>query len=238
MENSRFTQFGRWEGWFEVAGVRTEVAARTTFGARDRSWGVRPVGEPEAGAPGRLARPGVYWVWTPLCFDDLYVHHGTFQDPDGRPTQLSACLLPRHASEDAVPAGEDPGMREMAEAVHAIRWRKGTRWPESASLRLVSREGEAFELELEPMLRFQMHGIGYQHPQWGHGCWRGELAKAAESWRLDGLDPALPQHVHAHTLCRARMRGAGRERRGHGLLETIAFGPHGPSGLRGILDGA
>ena len=41
-----------------------------------------------------------------------------------------------------------------------------------------------------------------------------------------------------HTLVRARMTGLGREREGVGTLETIAFGPHAPSGLTGILDGA
>jgi hypothetical protein len=88
------------------------------------------------------------------------------------------------------------------------------------------------------MTRFHLHGIGYQHPQWGHGCWRGELATGAESWRIDELDPLAPQHVHCHTICRARLRDAGREREGFGLLETIAFGPHAPSGFRGLLDGA
>jgi hypothetical protein len=34
------------------------------------------------------------------------------------------------------------------------------------------------------------------------------------------------------------MRREGRERQGFGLIETLAFGPHAPSGFRGILDGA
>ena len=238
MDTSRFAQVGGYTGTLEVGGQRYRVSPDRWKGVRDHSWGVRPVGEPEAGAPGRLSRPGVHWVWTPLHFGDLFVHYGTFQDPDGRPTQLSGCLVPRHASPDAIPRGEDPGVREMAEMRHEIRWRKGTRWPEGAALHFVSREGQSWEIELEPMLRFQMHGIGYQHPNWAHGCWRGELVTAAESWRLDELDPLLPQHVHAHTLCRARLRGDGRVREGHGLLETIAFGPHAPSGLRSLLDGA
>ena len=25
----------------------------------------------------------------------------------------------------------------------------------------------------EPMIRFQMLAIGYQHPEWGHGLWKG-----------------------------------------------------------------
>ena len=238
MENSRFTQFGSWEGRFAVGGARTEVRPETTIGTRDRSWGVRPVGEPEAGAPGRLSRPGVHWIWVPLHLEDLCSHYGTFQDPDGRPTQVSACLLPRYDRAESIPRGADPGLREMAEMSHRIRWRKGTRWPEGAELHFASREGASFEISLEPIARFHMHGIGYQHPGWAHGCWRGELATAAESWRIDELDPQQPQNVHAHTICRARMRGDGREREGHGLVETIAFGPHAPSGFRSILDGA
>ena len=46
MDSTRFAQFGHWEGWLSVGGKRIEVAAQQTLGTRDRSWGVRPVGEP------------------------------------------------------------------------------------------------------------------------------------------------------------------------------------------------
>ena len=180
MENSRFTQFGMWEGFLRVNGERIDVRADTTYGTRDRSWGIRPVGEPEAGAPGRLATPGVHWVWAPLQFDDVCTQYGTFQDPDGTPTQVSACIVPRYATPDAVPARED-GHREMLRMSHATRFAPGTRWPEAAELRFETREGEKVEIALEPMApvtRFHMHGIGYQHPEWGHGRWHGELATA------------------------------------------------------------
>ena len=51
MNTSRFTQLGCWAGHFSVNGERTEVRPEVTYGTRDKSWGVRPVGEPEAGAP-------------------------------------------------------------------------------------------------------------------------------------------------------------------------------------------
>jgi hypothetical protein len=239
METSRYTQLGQWQGRFAVAGTRHEVRASSTPGTRDRSWGVRPVGEPEAGAPGLThGEPGVYWVWAPLQFDDVCTQFGSFEDRDGCPTQLSACIVPRYASEDAVPRGGEPGLREMAEVRHRIRWERGTRRPAGAELHFVTREGEKLDFELERIARFQMQGIGYQHPEWGHGFWKGELATGGESWRLDELDPLDYKNVHVHTICRAHMSGPDREREGVGVLETICFGRHAPSGFRGILDGA
>ena len=122
----------------------------------------------------------------------------------------------------------------MADARHAIQWEPGTRRSRSAEFTFTSREGETFEIALEPMIRFQMLGIGYQHPEWGHGLWKGELAMAAEAWKQDEIDPLDYKHIHVHQICRARMG----DRTGVGTLETVVFGAHAPSGFREILDGA
>ena len=52
MDSTRLTQFGTWEGTLDVAGERVDATPARVLGARDRSWGIRPVGEPEGGAPG------------------------------------------------------------------------------------------------------------------------------------------------------------------------------------------
>ena len=44
----RYAQVGTWEGTITVAGRTFEVTPDRWKGARDHSWGVRPVGEPEA----------------------------------------------------------------------------------------------------------------------------------------------------------------------------------------------
>jgi len=44
---SRYAQVGVWEGTITAAGRTFEVTPDRWKGARDRSWGVRPVGEPE-----------------------------------------------------------------------------------------------------------------------------------------------------------------------------------------------
>jgi hypothetical protein len=235
MNNSRFTQLGRWEGWFSVAGERHEVRPEDTLGTRDKSWGVRPVGEPEAGAPGPLtSEPGVYWVWAPIQWDGFCTQFGSFEDRDGQPTQVSAHSVPLHKSAESIPEGEDTGIEEMAVAKHKIHWRKGTRLAERADLQLTTPAGELLSIGLEPLIRFQMLAIGYQHPEWGHGVWKGEEVIGAESWTLADLDLLDYKHIHNHQICRATMG----DQVGVGTLETICFGRHDPSGFEGMLDGA
>jgi hypothetical protein len=235
MDTTRFTQFGVWEGSFTVAGESREVRSATTLGIRDKSWGVRPVGEPEAGAPGLLnSEPGVYWVWCPIFFDDFCTQFGTFEDRDGRPTQVGGAVVPLYSSAEEIPDGEEPGHRDVVAAKHRVRWREGTRLAASAELELTSEDGRTFEIEVEPLIRFHMLGIGYQHPEWGHGFWRGEEAYASESWGLDDMDLLDYKHIHNHQIVRAR---AG-DKVGVGTLETVVFGRHDPSGFKDILDGA
>ena len=236
MNTSRFTQMGRWSGWFSVGGERTELRPDATFGTRDKSWGVRPVGEPEVGAPGRLtSEPGVYWVWSPIAWDDgTTTQFGSFEDHDGRPTQLSAHRLALYDDPAAIPAPEDASVVEMAEASHKVHWKKGTRLPERADFRFTAPDGAVQAFTFEPLIRFHVLAIGYQHPEWGHGVWKGEEAIGGESWRLEEIDPLDYKHIHVHHIGRAN----DGERSGVGTLETLCFGRHEPSGFASILDGA
>jgi hypothetical protein len=234
LETTRFTQFGTWTGGFTVGGRHVALASAGVPGTRDRSWGVRPVGEPAGGAPAAGQERGVYWVWAPVHFDDVCTHFGTFEDRDGRPTQLGAAIVPAYAAPEAVPSGEEPGHREMATARHRIEWERGTRRPHRTRLELVERDGAQHVITLEPITRCQLLGLGYHHPEWGHGVWKGEEATGAESWTLAALDPLDFRHIHLHTICRARMG----DRVGVGTLETLVFGRHAPSGFREFLDGA
>jgi len=235
MDTTRFTQLGRWGGHFAVAGDRRQLSHQEVYATRDRSWGVRPVGEPEAGAPGKLTtEPGVYWVWAPIFFDSFCTQFQTFEDHDGNPTQVGGAMVPLYSSSDQIPPGEDTGCQEVSSARHRIQWRKGTRLAESAVIELVTRAGETRSITLEPMIRFHLLGIGYQHPEWGHAFWKGEEVVASESWELDALDLLDYKHVHTHQICRARMG----DETGIGTLETVVFGRHDPSGFKSILDGA
>ena len=61
MDTQRFTQYGTWEGFFSIKGQRVDVRRTEVLGNRDKSWGMRPVGEYEDGAPSKLTTdPAVY----------------------------------------------------------------------------------------------------------------------------------------------------------------------------------
>jgi hypothetical protein len=233
IDTTRFTQFGAWEGYITVGTTRSEVRPARVLGVRDRSWGIRPVGEREGGAPSR-SEPGIYWIWSVNHFDDLCTHYATFEDHDGKPLQVSGVVLPAYSSADDIPAEGDPGIREMSFAKIQINWEKGTRRSSSARLDFLSPSGERIVQSLEPLFRFHLKGIGYQHPKWGHAIWKGEQVIGGESWKVEELDPLAYENIHIHQICRVRMG----ERTGVGTLEQVVIGSHKPSGFRGMLDGA
>jgi hypothetical protein len=79
-----------------------------------------------------------------------------------------------------------------------------------------------------------MKGIGYTHPEWGHGMWKGELAIAGESWKVDEMDEMGFENQHIQQVMKARCDGE----EGVGVLEQICFGPHLKYGFEGLLDPA
>jgi hypothetical protein len=79
-----------------------------------------------------------------------------------------------------------------------------------------------------------MMGIGYQHPEWKHALWHDELEIGYDSWQLDEVDPEDFGTIHVQTLCRAKMG----DRVGIGVIETLCYGPHEPSGFQDFFDGA
>ena len=88
----------------------------------------------------------------------------------------------------------------------------------AAEITLIEPAGVRSVVELEPVLCFQMKGIGYTHAEWGHGMWKGELAIGGESWRLDQLDPMAFDTQHVQQVMKAR---CGNEE-GIGILEQSA----------------
>jgi hypothetical protein len=226
MDVTRLTQFGAWEGTVGAGGERIAVDAARVLGSRDRSWGVRPVGEPESG-PAPTA-PQFFWLWAPINFDDRCIHFDVNEDADGRRW---------HANGNVVPVGRfaPSDVSYLDDVAHRVRWAPGTRRAQSAELTLGGARTPPIVVALEPILTFQMLGLGYLHPEWGHGMWKGPDAMMGEHWTLADLDPMDPRHLHVQQLCRATTAGA---REGVGVLEQLVIGPHAPSGFTSILDPA
>jgi len=232
MDVTRFTQSGTWSGWVESGGTRIDLDPAVARGTRDRSWGVRPVGEPPGGAPASSASPQIFWLWAPLHFRDRCTYIALFGDADGNFWYQHALIAPVRTGADD-PTVDPGGVAELLRSVEVeIEWEKGTRRSRAASMVLHGFRGSDRTLTFEPIYTFQMCGIGYSHPTWAHGTWHGEAAVGGDSWRLDDVDPMAPNNLHIQQLCRVTLDGEP----GCGILEQIAIGPHHPSGLTGTLD--
>jgi hypothetical protein len=226
MDYTRLTQWGTWEGTVTLpSGATLELDASSTYATRDRSWGVRPVGQQ---APTNLAprEPQLFWLWAPLHFGDRCTHLALFERADGERWVEQALVVP------VLPDTSEP--EHLGRTEVDLRWRPGRREVAGATLVPRRRDGTPLPaIELEPLLTFRMRGIGYLHPRFSHGSNHGELEVAGESIALDDFPPLDPASIHVQTLCRARTA----DEEGMGVLEQLAFGPHEPSGLTGVLDG-
>jgi hypothetical protein len=224
LDATRLTQFGTWSGRLRCDGRELPIAPERVLGARDRSWGIRPVGEPEGGAPA-AALGQFFWLWAPIHFERECILATVAETASGRAWFESGWR---------VQAGRfgEASMEELVRVAHRIRWRGGTRMAAAAELSLAGPQGGALEIALEPLLVFPMRGLGYLGGEWGHGTWKGEDVAGGQVWELGREDPLA--HLHVQQLVRARMGGE----EGLGVLEQLVIGPHQPSGFSELLDPA
>jgi hypothetical protein len=216
IDGCRFCQLGTWAGTILVDGRRIDVRPDRWVGCRDRSWGIRPVGEPEP--PGRWseeAPSGFWWLYSLLRFDDFALIVILQEEPDGTRTLNEAARIwgdGRH---------EQLGWPEVE-----IVYQPGTRHPERALIQF----RRSLQVEIEMLTSVALNvGAGYGgDPEWSHGQWRGRAW--TERAVYDLTDPRLvaraPFGVIDHAA-RARIDAA----EGWGLFEHASIGRHDPSGF-------
>jgi len=192
--------------------------------------GIRPVGERgSTGAP--VADPQFFWLWAPLNFDSFSTHFDVNELYDGRRWHETGFVAPVAGPEGPVPP------EAMRAVDYRIEWQPRTRRAAAFSVELTPWVGETTTVRLEPLFDFHMSGLGYLHPEWGHGNWKGELAVDGERWSLPVDDAVAPHHVHIQSIVRATTSGGLGDHEGVGVLEQLAIGRHDPTGLQGLFDG-
>ena len=227
MDLTRLTQNGRYTGWFERDGKRQSVDG--FVGTRDRSWGVRPIGERDAQPVVPPVAQQFFWIWSPSNFERGSFFFHVNEDEAGDAWNRRSVWARDGATEKDLDETADCGI--------AMEYKSGTRYARRAVVSVNDPNG-AREIVFEPIYEFFMLGLGYGHPKWGHGMEHGELAVEREDVRLADVDPRLPQHLHVQALCNVTYRDpAGTfEAKGRGVLEQLVIGPHAPSGFKQILD--
>ena len=196
---------------------------------------MRGVGEPDPRGAPPAGRRSMFFLWAPLFWDDHISHAVFFDGPDGE-------ALVREGS----PRRSSPTATAMPPATTATETRMVTARPSRSattpapdsrrrrSSTSSTSHGRVRTITFEPLLRFQMKGLGYGHPTWAQGRWQGELTVAGESFDPDELDLLRPENIHVQQVFRVH----DGKRTGIGALEQLVVGPYAPAGFTAATDGA
>jgi len=225
LDAQRFAQLGCWSGHLAIDGQEIAVDPATWIGSRDRSWGIRPVGEAEP--PGRPANPpfeGMWWLYVPMAFDDFAIVLIIQEDPSGF-----------RSLNDCTRIWRDGRVEQLGWPRVKIHYRSGTRIPTGATIDATDVTGTPVRFEIESKLPVPIHvGGGYGgDSDWLHGTWKGP--KFTERRTYDMTDPAVVarsgfgviDHV-GRALC---YDDSSVVHEGWGLFEHGALGRHDPSGF-------
>jgi hypothetical protein len=225
LDAARFAQLGSWSGELRVDGDVLAVDPGTWVGSRDRSWGIRPVGEAEP--PGRNADEpleGFWWLYVPMRFDDWALVVIVQEEPDGFRTL-----------NDATRVLADGRVEQLGWPEIELTYQAGSRIPERATLHLTQRGGKPLTVEVESLGYVALNvGSGYGgDPDWGHGQWRGRgfVEGAVYDLTEPSVSGRIPFGVIDH-VGRATCDGA----EGWGLFEHASMGRHDPTGFTDWFD--
>ncbi|WP_310961580.1 hypothetical protein [Nocardioides terrisoli] len=221
----RFAQLGTWAGSITVGDRRIDVTPAVWHGTRDRSWGIRPVGDADpAGRDADSPLEGFWWLYCPMQFDEFALVVIVQEEPNGFRTL-----------NDAVRIFPDGRVEQLGWPRVELDYVSGSRHPLGARLHLTTADGTALVVEVETVTSVALHlGGGYGgDPEWTHGQWRGVEWSQVSSYDLSDPDTAarLPWGVTDHSA-RAVLRTPGeRDREGRGLFEHASMGRHDPTGF-------
>jgi hypothetical protein len=240
MDVSRYAQVGCYAGTLEVAGQTYEVVPENWKGARDRSWGIRPVGEREPAGIGieeiMQGKHGFYHHWIPLQLDRGMLKVMYEADYDGHVTVEEAAFIPAYSdgnSSGAIQKYGTPeievdylsGTREMAVATTTLSPRSAAS-SESATLA----PNEVLTIRSLPQRTVYLAaGTGYLPTEdWGHGFYKGPLVVEGMSFDMSSQAQRSQYAILNETLCRFELSTGEIS---YGMHENMCIGVYRPHGF-------
>ena len=224
LDAQRFAQVGSWAGTISIDGEDIAVDPDVWIGSRDRSWGIRPIGEAEpAGRPAHPPFEGMWWLYVPMAFDDFAICLIIQEEPNGF-----------RSLNDVTRIWRDGRVEQMGWPRVKIHYTSGTRIPTGATIDATAADGSAVRFDVESKLPVPIHvGGGYGgDSDWIHGMWKGD--KFTERLTYDMTDPAIVGRAGFGVIDhvgRAVCTENGKSVEGWGLFEHGALGRHDPSGF-------
>jgi hypothetical protein len=168
-DSVRFAQTGCWSGTLEIDGELFEVTPDRWKGSRDRSWGIRPVGEHEPAGihQGSGAMRGM-WNYCPMQFDDFSIIYICNEHNDGK-----------RELEEAVRVWSDPAREPewLGRAEYDHVFDAAREFIVSSVIRFADAPEGPLEVRCTPLLpMYVMIGTGYGlDADWKHGMYKGPL---------------------------------------------------------------
>lgn len=214
-DTCRFMQTGYWQGSLEVGGHRFDVQPERWWGGRDRSWGIRPVGEPEPRGRQMESDPGGFlWLYATMQFPDFTIVCLLQENRVGRRSIEQAVRLWPEES------GRPP--EELGIVEHDLHFVPGSRRVARATLIFTPPDGDQFLIEVAPVgASYLSLGTGYGFDaDWRHGMYQGPLA--VQTCIYDLSDPEVMARTYGliDNLAHFEMNG----RVGYGLFENAVLG--------------
>jgi len=221
-DTNRLAQTGRWSGTLSING---EDIAIEGGGTRDRSWGIRPVGEAEPAGirEGLLVLPGM-WNYYPMLFENHSIFYICHEDDDGV----------RHLTQgERVWHDPDREIEDLGPAVWSHDMEPGTRVGRSSVLSFPKSGVEITCTSILP--NFVSLGTGYGiDADWRHGMYQGpDAVTQGLVLNVDEIKGLAQYGIVDHL---AEFRYADNV--GYGLLEQGFFGPFRKLGMMDGLSGA
>lgn len=236
MDMCRFTQTGACHGSITVAGSTFRVSPQTWWGVRDRSWGVRPIGEPDTGGIDSAAPPAGYlWNWAPMQFTDKTILFAAQEDFSGHRSHSQAVVVP------ADPQAESFG---LGTAEHSWTFKPGTRQLSGGVLTFPEATGEIAEIIVEPMVPMILSlGTGYggevapqsDLSEWRHGMYQGDLVVETPHWEMASIPVANLLNATVDHVARF-ITNTGDV--GYGIVNYAFVGPNTRYGFSSFADAA
>jgi len=223
---SRYAQVGSWEGQIEVAGQTYQVTPDKWKGARDRSWGVRGVGEAEP--PGIRMKnvmegtAGFYHQWMPMQFDDYLIKVQFDELYDGTRIIEEAVLIHN--------IGLDKPEEKLGTPSIETTYIPGTREMEKAVISLTQPDGTVRKITSTPLRTLYLKaGTGYMpNDGWGHGFYQGPLKVEGMTFDMSTAEARAEWAGLNETLARYEL-DTGEI--GYGLHENLIIGTYQPHGF-------
>jgi hypothetical protein len=223
---SRYAQVGNYTGTVTVGGQTYDVTPDKWKGARDRSWGVRPVGEREA--PGiaiedlKGGTHGFYHNWIPLQLDRGMYKVMYDADYAGN-TIVEECAF--------IPAIGEPGeIKHFGRPEIEIDFIPGTREMKAARTTMPNPDGDDIIIKSTPLRTVYLAaGTGYvPNDGWGHGFYQGPNVVEGLTFDMSTQEQRSKYAMLNEVLCRFDV-STGEV--AYGMHELMCLGVYQPFGF-------